>query len=227
MCVFSPRRSCFCLRSHLKTWKLVFFCFLWTHRSGDIKIHSYVISFQVKCLPCPSWSLIFFSLLFKALTWIDLTYIWWFVFLIIIEVAIKEKFPILSLILSYSKDQDVLISNTPTFWPVCQNFLPPLPTSVPKKGGKKFFQLFITCVFFFSFSMNLHIFNEPLLAAGTAHGASGSTAMDKAPPWLPWNRERECTGLWALRTVCTKWDIWGTQMWGNLYLWVCTPDPLS
>lgn len=163
--LFSPRRSCFCLWSHLKKWKLVFSRFLWTHSSGGIKIHSYVISFQVKCLPCPSWSLIFFSLLFKALTQVDLTYIWWFVFLVITEVAVKEKFSILSLILSYSKDQDVLISNMPTFWPIYQNFLPPLPTSVPKKGEKILPAVYYLWVFFFFFSMNLQIFNEPLLTA--------------------------------------------------------------
>ena len=163
--LFSPRRSCFCLWSHLRKWKRVFSRVLWTHSSGDIKIRSYVISFQVKCLPWPSWSLIFFSLLFKVLTQIHLTYIWWSIFLVITEVATKEKFPILSLILSYSKDQDVLTSNMPTFWSICQNFSPPLSQPPFQKGGKKTPSSCLLPVGFFSFSMNLQIFNEPLLAA--------------------------------------------------------------
>ena len=93
-------------------------------------------------------------------------------FLVITEVAVKEKFSILSLILSYSKDQDVLISNMPTFWPIYQNFLPPLPTSVPKKGENILPAVYYLC-FFVSFSMNLQIFNEPLLAAGCCTWSCG------------------------------------------------------
>jgi len=86
----------------------------WMGRPKEITNRLSQNQFPGRKLPFPSWQLISFSILLKMLTQVDSSYIWFIFFPLGIEVVIKE-FPILSSIHSYSEQQDVLISNLPTF----------------------------------------------------------------------------------------------------------------